>query len=845
MRREQRGRGAPRIAGGRQVLPFQRGSVPAAAEAATGARGTAAAAAALVAIACCVAGATLALHFPVAPTLVLVAFVSAGIVSAVCPRLALGAIPALLPITGFATWTGGFTFEELDLIVLAVATGGYVRVAAERAPSNGTARLSRDASIAVVLAAAFAVSSMISLWRGTVDAGGLQFDWIGGYDSPMNGVRLGKSFFLALLMLPLLYRQFARHDRRTTAVVVTGLCIGLAGASIAALWERVAFTDLLNFSTDYRTTGPFWEMQVGGAALDGFLALTIPFATWPLLHGRRPLQIASGLVLCMLAAYAALTTFSRGLYLALPISLVFLIALQMRRRRIELPTAGRLTLWRCMAGAVVVAVGAHYTFQAGGYRALAATLGALAIALTLVVAPGLVTRLQAATAFVAGLVACSIGYLISLGFEKGPYLVYAAVFALNVALALRTSATAGLAIARIAAYAWLCAAAALAAIHWGGPDALGASVAVTATLAVAGILAAYRGASPFPAAWRARAVLAAGSAIISAIVAVFAGCAYMSGRFSTLSDDAGDRWRHWSDGISMLNTADAWWLGRGLGRFPANYLFGSRGSVFPGSYALKRDGGSTYLLLAGPSYPTSWGDVLRIAQRVPLIPGHYGVSLQARNAERTDLHLEVCAQHLLYNGACATGAIALAPSPAWRTVSLDLDGHELSSGRWFAPKLGMFAIAVGEANQRVEVRNVTMIGPGGVDVLANGDFGAGMARWFIVSERYHLPWHIKNLALAVLYDQGMVGLLLFAALVLLALWRLTFGVAAAHALAPFLAAAIIGFVVVGMADSLLDVPRLAFMFYFCLAAVFALPRPSPAFPGSVPHPGADRRRFSA
>jgi len=49
--------------------------------------------------------------------------------------------------------------------------------------------------------------------------------------------------------------------------------------------------------------------------------------------------------------------------------------------------------------------------------------------------------------------------------------------------------------------------------------------------------------------------------------------------------------------MSMLHTTAAWWLGRGLGRFPANFLFGSRGSEFPGSYSLKHDGGSAYLLL--------------------------------------------------------------------------------------------------------------------------------------------------------------------------------------------------------------------------------------------------------
>ena len=43
----------------------------------------------------------------------------------------------------------------------------------------------------------------------------------------------------------------------------TKLALGLAAGATASLatrpLERLAFTDLLNFSSDYRTTGAFWE----------------------------------------------------------------------------------------------------------------------------------------------------------------------------------------------------------------------------------------------------------------------------------------------------------------------------------------------------------------------------------------------------------------------------------------------------------------------------------------------------------------------------------------------------------------------------------------------------------
>ena len=114
-------------------------------------------------------------------------------------------------------------------------------------------------------------------------------------------------------------------------------------------------------------------------------------------------------------------------------------------------------------------------------------------------------------------------------------------------------------------------------------------------------------------------------------------------------------------------------------------------------------------------------------------------------------------------------------------------------------------------------------------LLANGDFAGEMAHWFFSSDRYHLPWHIKNLPLHLLFDQGLLGLLLFGALLLVAMLRLCFGRGREHVLAPALAASLIGFLAVGLFDSLIDAPRMAFMFYAVLLVSLGLR----ALPGAV------------
>ena len=266
----------------------------------------------LVALTAITLGGFLALNYPVGTLLPISGFVAIAVISFYQPSLFLIIIPAILPVSGFAPWTGWISFEELDLLVLATAAGGYARCAFD-GKLDATQRTS---SLLLLLSILMAISILISMARGFADAGGFVFGWFQGYDGPMNSVRIGKSFFLALLLIPLIARLQNTLGTITSRKLGLGIAIGLGTASIAALWERLAFTGLLDFSSDYRSTALFWEMHVGGAALDGWLLLTIPFSIWALRNSRSTFQCVLSLCVVRLAAYASLTTFSRGVYLA-------------------------------------------------------------------------------------------------------------------------------------------------------------------------------------------------------------------------------------------------------------------------------------------------------------------------------------------------------------------------------------------------------------------------------------------------------------------------------------------------------------------------------------------------
>jgi hypothetical protein len=793
---------------------------------------------AAAAAACAAAGVVLAWHYPIAPTLAVAAFLGW---SAVCwrwPFAWLTVIPALLPICGFATWTGWFAFEELDLLILGAAAGGYAWLASRpRGETSRTAILEVRASpLSITLVLLFAASCAISLYRGIAAFGSPEVDWIGNYESAMNSVRLFKSFVSALLLWPILRSTLELDHRRALDSLAFGVALGLGGASLAALWERAAFTDVLNFSSDYRTTALFWEMHVGGAALDGFLALAAPFAVWEIRRATGPLRVAAALLLSAVAAYACLTTFSRGLYVALAASLGLLWLLMSRQR----PGIDGV-LVRMGKGVVLATIAAaafYFVFRFGGYRALLAfvvTLG-MAMHITSTADTHRVGALELLAASAIGLLLGALGAFIAALIPKGPYVVFAAAFACNAGNYLlnappvdskRTVLCWGLLV-------WLAVAATLVASHWGGPEALRDSALATTFLIVAAAVNRLLNRSWVPQSERRRLAWVGISALLAGGVGIFAGGAYMGDRLSASSEDLDARMRHWGNGTAMLRGTGEWWLGKGFGTFPVNYFFGVPDGVFPGSFALHQTEGGRYLSLAGPRYPTSWGDLFRVSQRVPTIPGTYTALLDIRSVSHAQVHLEVCEQHLLYNGACGTALVFVRGGSQWQRVSTQLDARALSRGPWYAPRLSFFSMAVGASSQSVDIREVALMGPDGSNRLVNGDFGRGLARWIPISEKYHLPWHIKSLVLDLIFDQGIVGLTLFVLLWLTALGRMIWGDARSHPLAPFLAAGLTGFMVVGCFDSLLDVPRVAFLFYLFILASLILPRWAPSAPAENP-----------
>lgn len=777
----------------------------------------------LLLLAAAALGVFIALHHPLWQPVPLLGFVLAAAWFFVNPGLWLVIVPALLPLLGLAPWTGWISFEEVDLLILAAAVGGYARCAYRT--SACSLRLSWSC---LFLAGLMSISLLLAMTRGFADAGGFVFGWYQGYDGPMNSVRIARSFFLALLMVPLMAPQ---HDQSATAVarkLALGMALGLATASLAALWERLAFTDLLNFSSDYRSTALFWEMHVGGAALDGWLLLTFPFAIWALRNAVGAPQSAIALTLVGLAAYASLTTFSRGVYLALLVSIPLLLW-QTRSKGVLGEAGDQAPHWgvvRWVVAIACLAAMARLVFPYGGYRGLLALFGVVVVALStpLVLRNTPPGRLLAGS--VLGFLLGALLVVFSNFLPKGPYVLFALLFFSVFGLLHAPKVMAARFRPAICLGGFVCLALAAANVsgHWGGVEALPGSCLALAMLFLVVLVGALARQPLWPADWRWQGGLLTIAMVVSGTVAVFFGGAYMGDRFSTSGQDLDWRLSHWKQAVALLETSGDVAFGKGLGRFPANYYFAAPNGASPGAYQVRGEGGQTWLYLTGARHPMSFGDIFRVSQRLDLAAqGPFELKLKVRTGADVGIHAEVCAKHLLYSADCAIGTATIKSSKGtWQPVQLRLEGKTSAGGAWYAPRLKMFSVGILNQGGAADVDDLVLTAGGSDNLLANGDFGQEMQRWFFTSDHEHLPWHAKNVLVNILFDQGALGLTVFLVLTLGALWRLNLGKARGHRLSPYLTASIIGFLAVGMFDSLTDVPRLAFIYYLLVLYAISL-----------------------
>ncbi len=742
-------------------------------------------------------------HYPLNPFMLGLALLVYAVILWRNPESWLFFIPAILPIANFSIYSGWLFFEELDLFVLVTVAVGYWRLMPKK-PVYGFS--------SPVLLLLLAVSYGVSAYVGVMPLQKLDANAFSNYFSHYNSLRILKPFVWALLLLPLL--------RRTEGgLLVPGMLAGLTFVSFAGIWERWTFTGLMNFASDYRITAPFPEMHTGGAALDAFLSLSLPFSLFYLFRGR---YVGIALLLFAAASYTVFATFSRGLYLGFAVSVAamgfFLLRKDANKGDANRGRGYSLSLAALYLVALILLV---KTFDTGGYRGLFAVVCLMAatyfIGGTRSVSHG--KAAIGAAAFMLGLVCLAL----IAAFGKGSYLAFglsAVVFFLGFALHEFRQGDSKR-IGMMLAYAgFLAMGPCDLAVnwHWGGEYAAiyGALVWVFAMTLALGNRSMKE---PLWSWNRTGAMTVALLLMLSGMAIPVMWNPYMNNRVEVADSDLGGRIAHWRNVIEMM---DPGWksrlFGMGLGRFPETYFWQNKEQNIPGTYRILEGKEGSYLRLEGSKYQQGFGEFLRYGQRVKIEPYRtYTLEFDARSRFAKQHVLSyLCEKYLLYVNACSETLSWLNTDGLWHHYKTEMKSGNMGSEPWYERPAVQFSLANEQNGDFFDVKNVRLEDERGRNLLHNGDFSEGANRWFFSSDRFHLPWHAKNLELNIFFDQGVFGLAAFVLLLLHALARQAGLALSGDMLAATRFSALLGFLMVGLFDSILDFPRLSLLFYLML-----------------------------
>jgi hypothetical protein len=773
----------------------------------------------LVAALCGTLAAWLAWHHPISAAGAMLGCAFVAVLTGLWPtRWPLWVFP-LLPLLGLMPWSGWVAVEELDLLVLAVATGGHLRMALGAQRPRAASETLQGAWLWLL---PLLLTTMLALWRALDTLGDHQLGWWHGVREPLNALRLAKSIVEVLLLLPLARLAWRDDQAVASARLTTALVWALLFTGLGALWDQLVRTGGLQ-SPLLRPAGLFWESQLGGAAQDAVLLLTLPFAASALAQARGVLRGLVPALALLLGVQACLATQSPVTVLAAVLALAVWWALH--RRQDKGVVGGGLPA--IVGGAVVLGLSAWLAPSTGLVGPLA-LLGAVVLMLPL---QGLRSRLAGAPLAWSLVVGAVLAWL-----------------AASLAWAVPTSA------APLYGVAWVLGAAMLAWV-WVRGKPLGVMGALVATLCVVGgIVAVSALAGGRPAALRAApAALVLGVAFCVvvlrertswpddvpwqskllvgltalALTGAWAGAQPAAARLDAVDAAAAQRLEQASAAVQALQSPLDWLVGKGLGSHPAHHAATAPAQAQGGDlrWVPDDDGGEAQLTSGRPSASADAGHQMaqRIAAPEPAADAAAPVAvlrLLARSSEPgAGLRASICGR------TCVTASATLGKpvKPGqWQNVALRFNGPPPDTGPWWLPRPVVFALGAQPATTTVQVDQLSLTDGQGMELLDNGGFDGGLAHWYLVGDPPFGPWHLQNAGVHLLFEQGLLGLAAWAAACGVALWRLTVGVARQRSLAPPLAAALLGALVLGLWDSLFDLPRAAFLGGCLLAAALGV-----------------------
>ena len=293
-----------------------------------------------------------------------------------------------------------------------------------------------------------------------------------------------------------------------------------------------------------------------------------------------------------------------------------------------------------------------------------------------------------------------------------------------------------------------------------------------------------------------------GAAVVVALIAGL-NTDFMRFRVSRIWPDLATREGNWGAGLDRRDRGLMPFLfGMGTGAYPRFAALRSPPDEQPGTYVVRHDGDKSYL-------ETMFGPDFYFGQKVPVVHGAtYAVTFDMRApVPDTKVRVFLCSKLLLYSADCHVLHLIVGQGDVWQHVAESLPAP-IQRGQLPAPVELAFATGPGVV---VDLRNVQLVGPDGRNVVTNGDFTAGTARWFFTSD-FHRLWRILDSPLSVWFEGGILGTVALSLLVLSALGGAANAIRLGNPMGAPIAGAMLAVLLCGGFDNVFEAPRIALLF---------------------------------
>jgi hypothetical protein len=316
--------------------------------------------------------------------------------------------------------------------------------------------------------------------------------------------------------------------------------------------------------------------------------------------------------------------------------------------------------------------------------------------------------------------------------------------------------------------------------------------------------------------------------LVVAVLGSAASSELMRQRFSSLAEDLLTRENNWREGWSVRDQdvlTDI--FGMGLGTYQRTMLSRAK-TERPSDLSVETDSAGAFVSLRALT-PFYFGQ--KIASP-PSGPMRLNFRFRADMAH-AGIAFIVCDKVLLYSHNCRSGQVTPMRPGEWVAVSALLDGSGLGAVTVLdaIPRPVELALFATTAGSTIAFRDVSLRDAGGRELLANGDFSHGLDRWLFTDDD-HLAWRIKNQYVMRLFELGAVGLLSLLAVCGLALAGSIRATLRGDPMGGIVAGAVVAFMISGISDDVLEVPKIATLFFLICFAGLLLWEVKPSHPPS-------------